>query len=401
MKLSYRAVQKDGKIVSGMLDAKDVKEAVTYIRNKSLFPIKIFPLKEGGIASYIPFLHKASGKDLVFFTRQLASMITSGLTLLQALSILKDQIEKPVMRETVSNVIAEVEDGRPFSLALEKHSNIFSPIYVSLIKAAETSGLLDKVLLRLADNLEKQESLKSAIKSALMYPAIVVCGMVGIVIIMMVFVIPQLTVMYDQLDLDLPLPTQIVVSTSNFVVNFWPILLILGIVFFVFLNRWKKTESGKIILDEIYLKVPIFGKLLKFTILTEFTRTFGILVGSGALVVDALRQTADVTGNAIYKNAILKVTNYVEKGVTIADSMSTSSLFPTVLTQMTKIGEETGKLDESLLKVSEYFEREVDQSIKTLTSALEPIIIIALGVGVAFLIVSIITPIYNLTSSIK
>lgn len=401
MKLSYRAVQKDGKIVSGMLDAKDAKEAVTYIRNKGLFPIKISLLREGGFASYIPFLHKVGGKDLVFFTRQLASMITSGLTLLQSLSILKDQIEKPVMRETVSNVISEVEDGRPFSLALEKHSDIFSPIYVSLIKAAETSGLLDKVLLRLADNLEKQESLKNAIKSALMYPAIVVCGMVGIVIIMMVFVIPQLTVMYDQLDLELPLPTQIVVSTSNFFVNFWPLLLILGIVFFVFLNRWKKTESGKIILDEIYLKVPIFGKLLKFTILTEFTRTFGILVGSGALVVDALRQTADVTGNAIYKNAILKVTNYVEKGVTIADSMSTSPLFPTVLTQMTKIGEETGKLDESLLKVSEYFEREVDQSIKTLTSALEPIIIIALGVGVAFLIVSIITPIYNLTSSIK
>ncbi len=401
MRLFYKAITKDGKIVRGTIEAKDIQEAGTHLRGKGLLPVKITVKKKAGLAAYLPFLGKIKSRDVVFMTRQLASMLASGLTLMQALSILKQQVQNEDLSDVVNNVIVDIEEGKSFSQALEKHNDVFSPIYISLIRSSETSGLLDKVLLRLADNLEKQEKLKAQIKSALLYPLIVVTGMVLVVFIMMTFVIPTIGSLYKELNIPLPLPTQIVVGISDFTVNFWPLVLagIIGVV--IFFNRWHKTDAGKLIIDRYSLKLPVFGSLINESILTEFTRTLGLSVGSGTLVVTALHQSADVAGNLIYKNAILDIAMRVEKGVTIGNALSAYSLFPPILVQMAKIGEETGKLDESLLKVSEYFEREVDQSVKNLTTALEPIIIVFLGAGVAFLIIAIITPIYSLISTIQ
>lgn len=399
MRLLYKAVTRDGKIVRGLIEAKDQSEAASFLRAKELLPTHITQKNERGVFSL--FAQKAKSSDLVFFTRQLSSMLASGLTLTQSLSILKDQVQNEAMIEIVSGIIIDIDEGKTFSAALGKYPNFFSQIYASLIKAAETSGLLDKVLLRLADNLEKQQKLKSTIKGALMYPSIVIMGIIAVMFIMMIFVIPQLNELYKSLNVSLPLSTRIVVGISNFLIIFWPLVFgFLALLFFLF-RRWRKTESGGLIFDDFMLKMPVFGKLIRQSILTEFARTFGLLVGTGTLVVEALNQTADVAGNILYKNAILGVSKRVEKGITIGDAMAAYSLFPPILVQTVRIGEQTGKLDESLMRVSEYFEREVEQSVKTLTTAMEPFIMIILGLGVAFLVFSIITPIYSLVSSIQ
>ncbi len=401
MRLSYKAVGKDGKAVTGLIEAKDISEAAVYLRIRELTPITIIKKEKSKLLAELPFLQKSKTADLIFFTRQLSSMLSSGLTLVHALEILKQQVTGINMLEIMEGIITEIEGGSSFSTAISKYPDMFSPIYVSIIKTAEESGLLDKTLLRLADNIEKQAKLRSSIKGALMYPIIVVILMIAVVIIMMIFVIPQLSVLYENLNIPLPLPTKIVVGISNFVITFWPLVIIVVGGSIVLFRRFVKSPSGKLIIDDLVLKLPVFGKLIKQTILAEFSRTFGLLVGTGTLVVDALLQTAGSAGNSYYKNAIIDVSKKVEKGVTVGDAMSMSVLFPPLLVQLVNVGEQTGKLDDSLIKASEYFEREVDGQVKTLTTAMEPIIMIVLGIGVAFLIISVITPIYSLIGSIQ
>lgn len=399
MKLAYKAVNKDGKIIQGIMDAKDARDAAAHLRSREFLPIHISPKKDFVLMRLLPF-NKFTESDRIFFTRQLSSMLMSGLTLMQAISIIRDQIQNPVVREIVNSIIIDIQEGKSLSLALEKYPKEFDSIYISLIRAGEASGLLDKVLLRLSENLEKKQKLKSTVKSALMYPTIVVIGIVGVMLVMMLFIIPQLSTLYENMNIEMPLPTRIVMGISKFTGTYWPIVFgTLGLSVFLF-NRWHKTEVGKLTIDQITLKLPVFGKLFSQTILTEFTRTFGLLVGSGTLVIEALSETSSIAGNLLYQNAIRDVAKKVEKGVPIGTAMAFSPLFPPILIQMVRIGEETGKLDESLQRVSEYFERETEQTVKNLTTLMEPIIMVILGLGVAFMILSVITPIYKLTSSI-
>ncbi len=401
MRLSYKAIGKDGKVVVGLVETKDINEAAVFLRTRELIPITITKKDKNSFLEAIPFIKRSKTSGLIFFTRQLSSMLTSGLTLVRALEILRQQVQGVYMLEVMEGIITDIEGGSSFSESIAKYPDMFSPIYVSIIKTAEESGLLDKALIRLADNLEKQAKLRSSIKSALMYPIIVVMLMIAVVVIMMIFVIPQLSTLYENLNIPLPLPTQIIVGMSRFFIVFWPLVIVFAFGAIWLYRRFSRSPSGKLIMDSIVLKLPIFGKLIEQTLLAEFTRTFGLLVGTGTLVVDALLQTAGSAGNSLYKNAIIDVSKKVEKGLTIGDAMSSSLLFPPLLVQLVRIGEQTGKLDESLIKASEYFEREVDEQVKTLTTAMEPIIMIILGIGVAFLIISVITPIYNLISSIQ
>ena len=401
MKLRYKATTRDGKIIRGLMEANDLNDAAVYLREKDLIPIQISKVGDNVLDKLLPFFNKIGSSDLILFTRQLSSMLSSGLTLLRSLQIFKEQIENEAMIEVVTSIVNDIEEGKSFSYAIAKYPNVFSPIYISLIKAGESSGLLDKVLLRLANNLEKEAKLKGTIKSALMYPAIIVVLMVFVVFIMMIFVIPQLSSLYVNLGVPLPLPTQIVIGMSGIIGTFWPLVIVgvFGITFFY--RRWRKTEQGQLIVDNLILKLPVFGKLISQTILAEFARTLGLLIGTGTLVVESLNETADTTGNIYYKNAIKDVSKQVEKGVSIGNALSAYTLFPPMLVQLVKIGEQTGKMDETLTKASEYFEGEVNQMVKTLTTALEPFIMLVLGVGVAFLIVSVITPIYSLISTLQ
>lgn len=401
MRLAYKALGPEGKTVKGVVEAKTPSEAASFLRSRKYTPIAI--VQEGkGIASlHLSFMKGVGLSDIVFFTRELSSMFTSGLTLIQSLRILREQVQNEEFKTVLTGLIADVEEGKSFADSLEKYPKVFSSIYVSLVRAAESSGLLDKILLRLAENLEKQQKLQSEVKAALMYPVIVIIGMFIVTTVMMIFVIPQLSVLYEGLNVELPLPTKIVIGLSNFTVNFWPLVIGGGVLGVMLYLRWSKTPSGRLIIDNYMLKIPIIGKLIKEKTLTEFTRTFGLLVGSGTLVVSSLRQSAMVVGNVHYQHAVQGIADRVEKGIAIGDAMGTYPLFPPILIQMSKIGEETGKLDESMLKVSDYFEREVEITIKNLSTAMEPIIMVVLGTGVGFLVISIIMPIYNLVSVIQ
>jgi len=402
MKLYYKAVTNKGKSIDGLIDAQDSSEAAAYLRSKGLTPIKIIKREKSKLENILPFIgNKVKASDIVTFTRHLSAMLASGITLLRSLEILKNQVGNSALAEIIDSIIKDIQEGASFSRAIVKYPWVFSPVYVALIEASEGSGLLDKAFLRLADTLEKQQKLKSTVKSALTYPAIVVAMMIIVIFVMMIFVIPQISTLYQSLNVSLPLPTLILIQISNFFVSFWLIpVLFLAIAGFAY-RRWYRTVEGRLTIDSIILKIPIFGNLIKKTILAEFSRTLGMLLGSGTLVVEALEKVSNITGNIHYKNAIVDIGKKVEKGVSIGDSMSLYYLFPQNLVELVKIGEQTGKLDETLVKASEYFENEVDSSVKTLSTAMEPIILIVLGVGVAFMVISILTPIYQITSSIK
>lgn len=399
MKLYYRAVTQNGKPIEGFIESRDVHEAALYLQKHQLVPIKIVESGRVGFGQYLTLFKRASTKDVIFFTRQLASMLTSGLTLMQSLMIMRDQMKNSAMADTVQSIVADVENGKTLSSGVEKYPQIFSPIYIALIKTGEASGLLDKVLTRLADNLEKQENLRQTIRGALLYPSIVIIMMIAVTIIMMIFVIPQLNVLYGNLGIELPIQTQIVVGISDIVNKFWffVIAVIIGCVYFF--RRWYRQESGRKIVDAYLLKLPIFGKLLIQSMMSEFSRTFGLLIGSGSLVVDSLVKSADVVNNIHYKEAILLVSKRVEKGITVSDAFGANPYFPPYIVQMSKIGEQTGKLDEALLRTADYYEREVNQTVKTLTTLMEPLIMVLLALGVGFLIIAVITPIYGLLSS--
>ncbi len=401
MRLYYRAVTQDGKTVRGLIEAKDVSEAALYLRQHQFIPVQIIAENKAGLTRYLSLLHRTKASDIVFFTRQLASMITSGLTLLQALNVLKNQVQNAALSEMIQGIITDIEDGAMLSKALEKYPSAFSPIYVALVKTAEASGLLDKVLTRLAENLEKKEQLIRTIRGALLYPIIVVVMMVLVMVVMMIYVVPQLTVLYGNLNMSLPLPTVIVIAMSNFLTHYWYIAITLFVIISVYLKSWHNKPSGKKTTDAYVLKLPIFGQLIRDSMMAEFARTLSLLISSGSLVVESLVKSSDVVGNVIYKDAIGLVAKRVEKGISIGDAMAASPLFPPMVVEMVKIGEQTGKLDSSLLKASEYYEREVEEKVKTMTTLMEPIIMVLLALGVGFLIIAIITPIYNLISNIS
>ena len=402
MKLYYKAVSSKGEYLNGVIEAKDASQAAAYLRSKELTPIKIYKKEKNKIEELIPFGgNKVKSKDIVNFTRELSSMLTSGLTLLRSLEILRNQTSNKALGEIIDSITRDIQEGENFSSSIAKFPEVFSPVYTALIEASEGSGLLDKAFIRLADTLEKQQKLRSTVKSALAYPAIVVSMMFVVVIIMMAFVIPQISTLYESLSVELPLPTLILIQSSNLFVMFWPVPIAMGILLIFLYRRWHRTVEGRLTIDSILLKLPIFGSLTKKTILSEFSRTLGALLGSGTLVVEALNKVSNITGNVLYKNAIVDVAKRVEKGITVGDAMSMYYLFPPNLVELVKIGEQTGKMDETLVKASEYFENEVDQSVKTLSTAMEPIILVALGIGVAFLVISILTPIYEITSSIQ
>jgi len=299
----------------------------------------------------------------------------------------------------VSQILADVQGGESFSKSLAKHPKVFTSSYVALVKAGETGGVLDKVLLRLADNLEKQQEFQGKVKGALIYPVIIVVAMIGVGIVMMIFVIPKMTSLYSEFDAELPTPTRILIGASDLMLKFWPILLIVIAGLIYGFGLYRKTPEGRRKTDEWYFKIPVFGELQKKILLTELTRTLSLMIGAGVSILDGLRIAAGVVNNVVISDALEDASKRVEKGFPLAFSFAKHpDAFPYILSQMVAVGEETGKMDEVLSKISHIFEEESSQEVKTLSSTIEPIVMILLGVGVAFLVIAIILPIYNLTS---
>ena len=396
----YKVKDKHGKLISGIVEGNSEKEAAGLLRDQELLVIDIVPAEnEFSLRKFIAPIQRVSFGDIVNFTRQLSTMITAGLTLTESLNILQKQTTNPNFSAVINDILHEIEAGNNLASALSKYPQYFSKIYVSLVRAGEAGGMLDQVIARLAENLEKQREFDSQTKGALVYPAIVIIGMIGVVFLMMTMVIPKLTSLYADFDIDLPITTQILMATSSFCVSYWWAIIggSLGI-FFAF-RAWKNTPVGARIVETLMFKIPIWGNLQKEIILVEFTRTLGLLVGAGLPILEALNIVSDSLENVIYRDGIKEAAQKVEKGFPLGVPLSQNPNFPPILGQMTKVGEETGKLDESLLKLSRYFETESEQLVKNLTTAIEPLIIIVLGVGVGFLVMSIIMPIYQLTNA--
>jgi len=397
-KFNFIASSKEGKKNKGIVEAVNQTHAINILRAKGFF---IVELKEIEVLpawlKWTKGFQRVKQKDVVHFTRQLATMINAGLPLTDALSILKYQ-SNIALAKVVDEVLRDVEGGGSFFKALSKFKRIFSSVYLALVKSGETAGVLEKVLLRLSKTLEKQLEFRAKTKNALIYPAIVTVAMVIVAVIMMVFVIPQLTDLYDEFGADLPGMTKVLISISNFMVKFWYLALFLLIAAVFSYWRWSQTKAGRQIIDTYVLRLPIIGKLKTMVILTEMTRTLSLLVQSGISIIEALEIVAGTAGNVLFAKSIKTAAKEVEKGLPLAAAIGKYEHFPPLVSQMIAVGEETGKVDEVLMNVSRYFESESEQAIKGLTTAIEPLMMIMLGIGVGFLVIAIVLPIYNLTS---
>lgn len=395
---NYKAKDQSGKAISGKVEANDARQAARLVRDKGLVVYKLSGQRENPLTLLRKFSERITLSDIASITRQFSTMITAGLPITDALIIIRAQ-SKSTMREVIGQILADVEGGSSLTDALAKHPKVFSPVYISLVRSGEEGGVLDEVMVRLADNLEKQKEFRSKVKGALIYPAIVIIGMIGVAIIMMVFVVPRMTTLYDEFEAELPTATRLLISLSSFMQRFWLTLPVIGAAALWLFLGFAKTPAGRRRLDGWKFKIPIAGSLQKQIILVEFTRTLGLLIGAGVSILEALKVVSGVVDNVIVSEGIDKSAEQVEKGFPLAYTLSNQpEIFPPILSQMLSVGEETGKLDEVLMKVSHVFEQESEESVKGLTAAIEPLIMITLGIGVAFLVLAIIMPIYNLTS---
>lgn len=400
---SFAAKDPNGKKITGEVEVADEKTLVITLQKQGLIPYEVKKKDSGKLNAQninIKFFKGGgvSSSEIVGFTRQLSTMISAGLPLTDALVILERQTKSKSFEHIISEVVADVEGGMSLSAAFSKHPKVFGVVYIKLVEAGETGGVLDKVLAKLAETLEKDREFKSKTKGAFIYPIIVVVVMIIVLIVMMVFVIPKLTTLYEEMGIDLPLATRVIIAMSNAVRGFWWLMLmVFGVLFFGF-RVYAQTPAGAKAISLLTLKIPIWGKIKKALTLSEFTRTLGLLIGTGIPIIAALKVVSGVLNSPSYREGIEFAIERVERGSPLYQPLSTNQAFPPIIGQMIRVGEETGKVDEVLERLSVYFESESEHLIRNLTTALEPVILVVLGVGVGALVLSIILPIYNLTA---
>lgn len=393
----YTAKNEHAESVKGKVEARNKQAAAAVLSSRGLLVISLQSLSEGSFSDLKSKLMGVNQDDVVGITRQLATMINAGLPLSSGLSILAEQTEDRLSK-VINDLLREIESGNSFADALAEQEEVFSRVYIQLVRAGEAGGVLDKILVRLAETLEKQKEFRGKTKGALIYPMIVVIAMIVVGLVMMIFVVPQLTSMYDDFGAELPMLTKLLIDFSSLLSTYWWALLLLvgGAIFG--LASWKETKAGEHAIDRFLLKVPVFGKLKQKVILTEFARTLSLLLSAGVSLMNSLNIVSEAIDNVIYRDHLEEASGRVQKGVALSQALSVHESFPPILHQMISVGEETGKLDEVLLKLSIYFETESEQAVKNLTTALEPMIMIVLGLGVGVMVVAIIMPIYDLTS---
>lgn len=398
-KFSYAAKDRQGNLRRGIIETSDQRQVARIVSKRSLVPISIEEIKDARGSLINKLLHKVSFTDLVIMTRQLATMVESGLVLSQALEILVDQQSNKYFKTVLTEVSDDVKNGLNLALALQKHKDVFPDLYCSLIKAGEQSGKLDVVLTQLATNLEKDREFRNRIRGAMIYPVLVIVLMITVMSIMMIFVVPRLVGFYTQSNIELPITTQILIGISTFFANFWWLIVLLLIGGIIFLRRYHSTPQGHFATDKILLNIPVIGRIVRGTSLTNFTRTFGLLTHAGLPILDSLLIVSEIVGNMVYKKALLDSYKGVERGLTLSAQLELTGVFPKIISQMFRVGEETGKVDQVSFKLAEYFEAETDDLVKNLTVIIEPTILIILGLGVGFMVISLILPIYKLTTS--
>lgn len=399
---AYVGRTRSGAVKKGELNAKSKDEAVDQLRKQSVVVTSLEEKAAKGGYS-ISFGSGLTDKDLVVFTRQFGTMINAGLPLVQCLEILSTQSENKVLRETIGEVKNQVEAGSTFSDALRRHPKVFDELYVNMVHSGEVGGLLDTILTRLAKHIEKAMKLKGQIKSAMIYPAAIL-GVAAIVItVLMIWVIPIFAKMFAELSggkMGLPGPTQLVIDISNAFQSYWYMGFGLVVAAITGVKKYYATPKGRMAIDKLLLKTPVFGDLIRKASVAKFTRTLGTLLSSGVPLLDGLVICAKTSGNKVIEESLMNARVSISGGKTIAEPLTQSQVFPKMVTHMIAVGESTGALDAMLGKIADFYEDEVDQAVASLTSLLEPMMMVFLGVVIGFIVIAMYLPIFKMASAI-
>jgi type IV pilus assembly protein PilC len=396
---TYSARSATGEMQNGEIDVKDRDEVVGFLRKNRLVPIKIEQKQKA--AFEIPGLGGGvSTRDIVIFTRQFATMINSGLPLVQSLDILARQSENKALRKVIEQVLYDVESGQTLADAMRNHEKTFPQLYVNMVAAGEAGGILDTILLRLAVFLEKADALKRKIKGAMIYPGVILCVAVGAVATLLIFVIPTFENMFSQAGIELPGPTAFVIMLSDLLIARWYVFVIAIAMFIVGLRMYYKTPGGELVLDRVLLNMPVLGNLQRKSAIARFTRTLGTLVASGVSILDGLEITARTSGNRVLHDAIMESRTSIAGGETISEPLKKSGVFPPMVVSMINVGEQTGGLDEMLTKIADFYDEEVDAAVEALLAAMEPIMIVFLGVVVGGMIIAMYLPIFDMINAV-
>jgi len=396
----YSVRDRSGRVIRGVLDASDRNSAIQKLRESGYI---IATLKEKKAVAGLGFLSrgKVKLKDLAIFSKQFAAMVDSGIDVLRCLKILEKQTEVPALKEAVAAIRDDVAEGQTLSGAMAKHPKVFPKLYISLIRASEESGALDIVLDRLAFALEKEVNLRNQISAGLKYPQVIAVAAVIVLTIVMVFVIPRFQEMFAGLGGQLPLMTRILISVAVFMKKYWYIILAVYFAFPFGLRFFGNTPGGRMLLDRLKLRLPIFGDLTRKVIIARFSRNLATMLANGIPILRAMDIVYEAAGNVVYEEAIKKIRSSVKQGESIAGPMEAVGVFPPMVTAMVAVGEESGDLDGMLGKISDFYEAEVDATVKALTSLMEPLLISTMGAIVGFIVISLFLPLFKLIKLVE
>lgn len=397
---AYTAVDSSGKTVKSVLEAENEQIVLSRLRELSLH---VTDVKKIGRAPKQGALRrgKMKAKSLVVFSRQFATMIDAGIPILRCLDILAGQTKDPVLRPALEQITADVKGGITLNEAMSKHPAVFNKLYVNMIRAAEVGGILDKILERLSGFLEYESEIRSKIKSAMMYPVLVLCFSVLMLFALFSFVLPKFKEIFTGMDVELPPVTAALFAIGDFMNQFWWVIILMGLGCFFGIKAWGKTPKGRYQLDTMKLRFPIVGELSLKMSIARFTRTFGTLINSGVPIMRSLEIVGETLGNVVLSGAIEQTRTSIREGQKLSAPMAESGLFPSMVVCMIDIGEESGRLSEMLVKVGDFYDSEVESTVKGLTSMIEPMLIIFMGVVVGFIAISVMTPIFKLVNSVN
>jgi type IV pilus assembly protein PilC len=399
---AYRVRDRSGKLVEGAIEADSQNAVVGRLREMGYAPLLVQEQAQtlGQKEIKLPWSGRVKGREIAVLSRQFATMINSGLSLLRSLNILAQQSENPALRKVLAQVRSDVERGQSLSQALQKHPKAFSKLFVAMVKSGESSGALDSTLIRMAQTLEKEVALRQKIKSAMTYP-VVIFGLVSIIVsAMLVFVVPTFKDLYADLGGTLPLPTRLLLAVSDVVKKLAPLWVLALIGGGYVFGRWKATDNGRAVWDAFKLKVPVFGRLVHKTALSRFSRTLSTLLRSGVPILQGLDIVRDTVNNETLAKAITRVQSSVKEGASIAKPLEEHAVFPPMVVQMMLVGEETGALDSMLEKIAEFYDQEVDAAVDALTSLIEPILIVVMGAAIGGMVIALYMPMLNIINLI-
>lgn len=400
MIFSYKAKNQTGGEDTGIIEAPNVDLAISSLQRRGFVILDIKAENAGGFFSQLSFFNRIKTKDVVILSRQIATLFEAKVSVLSTFRLLASESSNPILKQKLLQITDDIKGGLPISGAMQKHPKLFSTFYVSMVKAGEETGKLSETFVYLADYLERTYELVTKTRNALVYPAFVITSFFGVMIIMIVFVIPRLSDLLLETGQDVPIYTQIVLSTSNFFLNYGLILVAFFALFLIFLIKYIPTERGKLALSRFKLNFPYVGSLYRKLYLMRFADNINTMLGSGISMVRALEITADVVGNEVYRDLIKKAGEGVKAGDALSAALARHPEIPGIMIQMMKVGEESGRLGFVLDTMARFYKREVNDEIETIVGLIEPIMIVLLGVGVGVLLTSVLIPIYNIASGL-